>query len=65
MTEKQLKVIKNGDVFRWDFGHGEELVKCAGRAPKMPEVIGFYTEDGGLFVVKETNLGSIGLKYAE
>ena len=61
----ELKVITKGDVFDWDMGHGVETVQCAGRSPKVPDVIGFYTADDCMFVVKEINLAKFGLKYKE
>lgn len=63
MPRQKLKVIKAGDVFRWDFGHGEELVQCAGQSPLVPGVIGFHTVDDGLFVVPEKDLAKKGLRY--
>ena len=60
-----LKIIKKGEVFVFDFGHGAEPVQCAGRSPVSPETIGFYTEDGGLFIVKDSRLKNYGLKYVD
>lgn len=60
---EDLKVIKHGDIFDCDMGHGVETVQCAGRSKEVPAIIGFYTTDGGLFVVNERDLCKFGLKF--
>lgn len=42
-----------------DFGYGKEVVQYAGESPNFPGNYGFYTADGGVIIVKKSQIESM------
>ncbi len=56
MKVEQLIIRK---MYYANFGYGKELVQYAGESPKIPGAYGFYTEDGGVIIVKKSQIESM------
>jgi len=52
-------VVRKLDKYGIIDTNGKELVQYAGESPKIPGAYGFYTEDGGVIIVKKSQIESM------